>query len=122
MVSGFSKQTVARQGSSAFCESKSSEGSRERVESLERKERVCGECPTPMLTLIEKRGLKLITQHPSPSAVTEQLPRLPKQSCGGQVRGTGNSSLVLFKPFLAKITPRNEKGHNELGQIHSPPH
>jgi hypothetical protein len=24
-------------------------------------ERVCGECPTPMLTLIEKRGLKLIT-------------------------------------------------------------
>jgi hypothetical protein len=43
----FLEQTVARQGSLVFCVSKSSAAERERLKSLERKERVCGECPTP---------------------------------------------------------------------------
>jgi hypothetical protein len=42
-VSGFPEQTVARQGSLVFCVGKSSEAERERMEPLERNERVCGE-------------------------------------------------------------------------------
>jgi hypothetical protein len=41
-----------------FCISKSSEGSRECMESLERNERVCGECPTQMLIPMENPGKK----------------------------------------------------------------
>jgi hypothetical protein len=39
----FLEQTVVRRGSSVFCVSKSSEAERERLEPLERNERVCGE-------------------------------------------------------------------------------
>jgi len=52
-VSGFSKQTVESQESLVFCVSKSFEDERERVESLERNERVCGKSPTPMQPQLE---------------------------------------------------------------------
>jgi hypothetical protein len=53
MVLGFPEQTVVRQGSLVFCVSKSSAAERERLKSLERKERVCGECPTHMLIFMK---------------------------------------------------------------------
>jgi hypothetical protein len=53
MVSGFPEQTVERQGSLVFCVSKSSAAERERRSTLERRESVCGECPTQMLSLMD---------------------------------------------------------------------
>ena len=85
MVSGFPEQTVVRQGSLVFCVSRSleanphsgregealtalpvegatqapaicSEAEHEQMESLERNERVCGECPTRILITMEYPG------------------------------------------------------------------
>jgi hypothetical protein len=58
MVSSFPKQTVEKRGSLVFCICKSYEAERERVKSLERNERVCGECPTQILILMENLCLK----------------------------------------------------------------
>jgi hypothetical protein len=45
-----------KQGRLVFCVRKSSAADRERLKSLERKERVCGEYPTMMLILMENLG------------------------------------------------------------------
>ena len=60
MVSGFPEQTVERRGSLVFCVGKSSEVERERMVAAGANERVCGECPTPMLIRICKMQFKLI--------------------------------------------------------------
>ncbi len=120
MVSGFSKQTVEKQGSLVFCESKApkpahtvgergaltalpgegatqapvicSEAERERMEPLERMSVFAGNARHRCSSSVKKRGLKVVTQNSSPSAVVEQL-----------LRRTGNSTLVLFKPLFAEI-------------------
>jgi hypothetical protein len=53
MGSGFPEQTVVKSRKLGLLQGKSSEVERERMESLERNERVCGECPTLMLILID---------------------------------------------------------------------
>jgi len=55
-VSGSPEQTVARRGSSVFRVSESSGAERERLEPLERKERVCVEIPTPAPILMKNLG------------------------------------------------------------------
>ena len=53
MVSDFPERTVEKRGSLVFRICESSEAERERMKPLEMNERVCGECPTQMLILIE---------------------------------------------------------------------
>ncbi|MGD9578504.1 MAG: hypothetical protein AB7Y74_09650 [Syntrophorhabdus sp.] len=48
---GFFEQTVVTRGSLVFCECKSSEVERERMQPLEHNERVCDEIAAPMLIL-----------------------------------------------------------------------